>query len=47
MYDAISGQPVYEDFFVTNDEGQQVDGRNKRTYDDRPDLDDGKPGPVG
>ena len=45
MHDAISGQYVYEDFLTLNDDGQLVDSRNRRTLDDRPDLDDGIPGP--
>jgi hypothetical protein len=37
--DDISGQVVYEFDLTVNDDGQHVDARNRRTLDDRPDLD--------
>lgn len=41
MQDAISGQVVYEYDLVTNMDGQLVDGTNRRTLDERPDLEGG------
>lgn len=39
LHDEISGQVVYEDLLTANDDGQFVNTRNRRTLDDRPDLD--------